>query len=96
MHLCLCAQAADGTIQNRKARAVREVVMAARLGTVLWRLGLILGIGIFVFAWWASTAVPIHSGRASVEDLVLGAIVGAALIVIGWSCRYVLSGETRI
>ncbi len=68
--------------------------MAARLGTVLWRLSLILGIIIFVFAWWASTAVPIHSGRASVEDLVLGAIVGAALIVIGWSCRYVLAGET--
>ncbi len=70
--------------------------MAARLGRVLWRLGLILGIGIFLFAWWASTTVPIHSGRASLEDLVLGAIFGAARIVIGWSCRYVLSRETKI
>ncbi len=70
--------------------------MAARLGRVLWRLGLILGIGIFVFAWWASTTVPIHSGRASLEDVVLGAIVGVALIVIGWLCRYALSVATKI
>ncbi len=70
--------------------------MATRLGKVLWRLGLILGIGLFVFAWWASTTVPIHSGRASLEDLVLGAIVGASLILIGWLCRYALCGETKI
>ena len=57
--------------------------MAALLGRVLWRLGLIVGVGLFVFAWWASTTVPIHSGRASLEDVVLGAIVGIALIVIG-------------
>ena len=67
--------------------------MAARLGRALWRLGLILGVGLFVFAWWASTTVPFHSGRATLEDVVLGAIVGAALIVIGWLCRYGLSGE---
>ena len=70
--------------------------MAARLGRVLWRLGLILGIGNYVFARWASTTVPIHSGRASHEDVVLGAIVGFAVIVIGWLCRYALSGETKI
>ncbi len=70
--------------------------MATRLGKVLWRLGLILGIGLFVFAWWASTTVPIHSGRASLEDLVLGAIVGASLILSGWLCRYALCGETKI
>jgi len=70
--------------------------MAARLGGVLWRLSVILGIGLFVFAWWASTTVPIHFGRASLEDVVVGAIVGAALIVMGWLCRYGLSGETKI
>ncbi len=70
--------------------------MAARLGRVLWRLGLILGIGIFVFAWWASTTVPIRSGRASLEDVVLGPIVGVALIVFGWLCRYALSVATKI
>ncbi len=68
--------------------------MAARIGRVLWRLGLILGIGLFVFGWWASTTVPIHSGRASLEDLVLGAIVGAALIVIG-GCVGTLCLERR-
>jgi hypothetical protein len=70
--------------------------MAARRGRVLWRLGLILGIGSFFFICWASTTVPIHDGRASHEDLVLGALVGAVLIVIGWMCRYGLSGETKI
>ena len=73
-----------------------EGIMAARLGRALWQLGLILGVGLFVFACWASTTVPIHSGRATLEDVVLGAIVGAALIVIGWLCRYGLSGETEI
>jgi hypothetical protein len=70
--------------------------MAAHLGRALWRLGVILGISLFVFVWWASTTVPIHSGRASHEDVVLGAIVGFAVIVIGWLCRYALSGETKI
>ncbi len=70
--------------------------MAAGLGRALWRLGLILGVGLFVFAWWASTTVPINSGRASLVDVVLGAIIGVALIVIGWLCRYALSGETKI
>jgi hypothetical protein len=70
--------------------------VAARLGRALWRLGVILGIGLFVFAWWASTTVPIHFGHASHEDVVLGAIVGVGLIVIGWLCRYGLSGETKI
>src|SRR5262249_47183233 len=37
--------------------------------------------------WWASTTVPIHSGRASLEDVVLGAIVGIAVIVIFWRLR---------
>ena len=73
-----------------------EGIMAARLGRALWQLGLILGVGLFVFACWASTTVPIHSGHATLEDVVLGAIVGAALIVIGWLCRYGLSGETKI
>jgi hypothetical protein len=42
--------------------------MATHLGRVLWRLGLILGIGLFVFAWWASTtAQRLGSAGCSAE-----------------------------
>jgi hypothetical protein len=62
----------------------------------LWWLGLILGVGCFLGMWWLSTTVPVHQGRVSQEDLMFGAIFGAVPIVIGWLCRYVLSGETKI
>jgi len=67
--------------------------MAARLGRALWWLGTILGVGCFLFVWWASTTVPVHNGYASQDDLVLGLILGAIPILIGWVCHYVLSGE---
>jgi hypothetical protein len=71
-----------------------EGMMAARLGKALWWGGNILGVGFFLWWWWWVGTTDYS--RTSQQDLIVGIVLGAIPIGIGWLCRYVLSGETKI
>lgn len=66
--------------------------MAARLGQVLFVLGLLIGAGCFV-----SAGIGLVSfGLSSVDKVVWIALMGVpglAAILLGWAFRYVLSGR---
>lgn len=63
--------------------------MAARLGDVLWWLGLLLGAAVGLFILAASSGPR--------DDAVLfAALYGVVPASIGWVCRYILSGKKSL
>jgi hypothetical protein len=65
--------------------------MAARLGDVPWRLGLLLGGGV-----WIALLGLAHSAGPIDQAVFWASLIAALPIGFGWMCRCILSGKTGL
>ena len=62
--------------------------MVVRVGNVLWRVGLVLGGGV-----WIAVLALAHNAGPIDEAVFWASLIAALPIGFGYLCRYVLSGK---
>jgi hypothetical protein len=65
--------------------------MRAKLGNVLFWLGIIIAAGWLLLSWLGYSTIA-GSRKFDISDFLIIAVIPALIVSMGWALRYILAG----
>jgi hypothetical protein len=65
--------------------------MRAKLGNVLFWLGIIIAVGWLLLSWFGYSTIA-GSRKFDISDFLIIAVIPALIVSMGWALRYILAG----